>query len=216
MPALGKQLAMPVVGGIAAGLIAAVADELARHDLIAIAGSAALTALVVGLLLYRMRPALAMLRNVSAAEPEPTAEHPADAASTPEWSVPPDDELTAHLAARWGVIDALPHANGHKAGKTPMLDYDLLSSARFRGLAETMPIFRDPPYVLPRALDVTSPLYRRMVASLQTDATMKTGGEQKGRPGDRPAQRPDERDTDPFSTDPFGTNPFPIYPRGWV
>ena len=199
--ALGKQVSLPVVGGMVAGLIAAVASELARHDLVIVAGSSAITAVVVGLLLYRMRPAIAMLRNTSAAEPEPAAKSYASTTGLPQWTVPPDDDLTAQLAVRWGVIDALPHVNGDKAARIPMLDYGLLASGFRRSMTETMPVFRVAPSVLPRALDMTSPLYRRTIAALQIDPTGRTRGI-------------DDRATDAFKTDPFPTDPFPTDPLG--
>ena len=213
MLALGKQLSMPIVGGIVAGLIAAGAAELALRDLIAVAGSAAITAVVVGLLIYRMRPALAMLRNVGAAEPEPAAKSYASTTGLPQWTVPPDDDLTAQLAARWGVIDALPHVNGDKPARIPALDYGLLSAGFRRSMTETMPVFGSAASVLPRAMDMTSPLYRRTIAALQIDPTGRTRGID-----DRATDtfKTDPFPTDPFPTDPFGTNPFPAEPSGQV
>jgi len=202
VPALGKQVALPVLGGMAAGLIAAVASELARHDLVIVAASSAITAVVVGLLLYRMRPAIAALRSVGTAEPEPEpAKSYASTTGLPQWMVPQDDDLTAQLALRWGVIDALPHVNGDKAVRIPMLDYGLLASGFRRSMTETMPVFRDAPSVLPRAVDMTSPLYRRTIAALQIDPTGRTRGI-------------DDRVTDTFKTDPFPTDPFPTDPFG--
>jgi O-antigen/teichoic acid export membrane protein len=193
-----KQISMPAVAAIAAGLIATVAGEIARSNFIALAGSAAITATAVGLLIYRMRPALAMLRTASAAESG--AEPSTDAASTAE--EPYDDDLTAQLAAMWGVIDALPHTGGEVAEKMPVLGYGLFSAAGFhRSMTETMPIYRDMPGFMPRGLDATSPLYRSTVASLQLDPARgrdrsparppaAPSGNGRGRPAN-------ERDTDP-------------------
>jgi PST family polysaccharide transporter len=193
MSALGKQLSMPIVGAIVAGVIATAAGEIARNDFIVIAGSATITTAVVGLLLYRMRPAIAMLRT-AAVETEAAAE----AAAGEEQPV--EDELTAELAAMWGVIDALPRPEGDKAEKIPMLTYGLLSSAGFqRGFTETMPIYRDVPWVLPRSLDTSSPLYRRTTSTMRWDPAREAGGEQKPQ-SDTSAHRgrADEQDTDPF------------------
>ena len=195
MRALVKQLWMPVVGAVAAGLIATLAAERAWSDFVVIAGSAGIAAAIVGLLLYRMRPAIAMLRT-AATEPEAAAEGATGAEH------PVEDELTAELAAMWGVIDALPQRDRDKAGKVPMLTYGLLSSTGFqRGFTETMPIYGDIPWVLPRSLDVTSPLYRRTISTLQWDPASEAGGEKKPHPdtsGHRSRKRADEQDTDPF------------------
>ena len=193
MSALGKQLLLPVVGAMAAGLIATVAGEIAHNDFVVIAGSGAITALIVGLLLYRMRPAIAMLRT-AAAGPEATAE----AATGAEQ--PAEDELTAELAAMWGVIDALPRPDRTRAERASTLTYGLSSTGFQRGFTETMPIYGDIPWILPRSLDVTSPLYRRTISTLQWDPAGEA--EPKSQSGAAPVyrrpKRADEQDTDPF------------------
>src|SRR5262249_21643250 len=116
---------------MAAGLIATVAGEIAHNDFVVIAGSGAITALIVGLLLYRMRPAIAMLRT-AAAGPEATAE----AATGAEQ--PAEDELTAELAAMWGLI--APGSRGPL--RSPMGSHRRGSSAGSRRPCPYTGIFR--------------------------------------------------------------------------
>jgi hypothetical protein len=100
--ALAKNLCLPIVAAAVCGLIAAEAAKVAPSDFTALAVSGLVTVAIVGLLIYRMRPTLALLRRSSA---EPAGGEGATAGTGASTYT---DDVTAELAAIWGVIDALP------------------------------------------------------------------------------------------------------------
>jgi O-antigen/teichoic acid export membrane protein len=82
--ALSKHLWLPVAGASGAGLLAWGAARVAPNDFTALAVSGTATAAISGLILYRMRAVVALLRSVSA-EPDavPDAVPAADPAADP-------------------------------------------------------------------------------------------------------------------------------------
>src|SRR5262249_21643251 len=71
------------------------------------------------------------------------------------------------------------------------LAYGLSSTGFQRGFTETMPIYGDIPWILPRSLDVTSPLYRRTISTLQWDPAGEA--EPKSQSGAAPVYRRPKR-----------------------
>jgi O-antigen/teichoic acid export membrane protein len=85
-PALLAHLGLPVAGGLATGLVALAAARLAPSNVLALAASGVAAAAILGLLVYRMREVLALLRSPAA--PPPSAS-PGPAAPPPSASPGP-------------------------------------------------------------------------------------------------------------------------------
>jgi hypothetical protein len=106
MRALSRHLWLPAAGAAVAGLLAWGTAEVAPNDFTALAVSGTATAAIAGLILYRMRATVALLRSVSA---EPDA-------------VPAADTVAAAPAPDTMVLatDTAKHSQ-RRAVRTPLL-----------------------------------------------------------------------------------------------
>jgi O-antigen/teichoic acid export membrane protein len=143
--ALGRHLWLPVAGAGFVGLVTVAARKAAPNDFTALAVSGLVAIGVVGLLIYRMRTVLALLRSSSAGpETDPSGQLALPAPSAPAPPAPGGGsaatDITEQFPAAIAATDAAPAGRDVRA---------------FPAASER--------------LSVTSPLYRITVASLQWD-----------------------------------------------
>jgi len=216
--ALGSHLWLPIAGAALVGFVAVTASKFAPSDITALAASGVTAVAVVGLLIYRMRAKLALLRSLSA---EPVAAPaPPLADATPMRDVrSPAGDITGELSAIWGVIDPPPtrYRDGRPGLREP---HDALLAqpthndptgpppTRYRDILGYPPSRRD--------LSSTSPLYRRTVASQQWDPAKTTQRRQAARRSSRPVGdgHPGSTKSGVPLTGPPPTGPPPIEPSG--
>lgn len=189
---LGRHLSLPFAGAALAGIAALAAAQLAPSDFMALAASGVAGVAVVGLLLYRMRTVLALLRasaaepvagdtaNAVAAGPVPGEEVRGQEVPGPEvsaWDIPSDTWLTTgdtagHLAdlatisgpaARRGDADGLAQA---AAG--------LPSRPAYPDVTGPLAAYREFPGYPLSPPDLTAPLYWKTVAALRWDPASST------------------------------------------
>ncbi len=179
---LGRHLSLPFAGAALAGIAALAAAQLAPSDFMALAASGAAWVAVVGLLIYRMRTVLALLR-ASAAEPVagdtakavtaaqtagqevpghevpgqdiPGQEVPGQ--EVPGQDIPPDGWLTAGDAAAGDAAAGVAAAGDAVAGHLEALATISGPPAR-RGEADGLSQAPAAPPPRPPCPDVTGPL----------------------------------------------------------
>jgi O-antigen/teichoic acid export membrane protein len=163
--ALSRHLWWPGTGAAAAGLVAVVASRFAPNDFAAVLVSGVAAVVIIGLLAYRMRAVLSVLRPASAEQAKPS-----ETTVSAESPIPGQGEITAELRAIWGVVEGPSTRNGNRALRDPVWQDALLASTRC-ALTGPLPMYRDLPISLPprRDLSATSPLYRITVTSMQWD-----------------------------------------------
>jgi PST family polysaccharide transporter len=166
--ALCAHLWLPLAGAAVAWLIAVGAARLAPNDFTALAASGVATAAIVGLLVYRMRTLLALLRSPSVNAAAALSTNAATAVSASEVRVSAGDIAADHSAVR-GVIDA-PIRHREPNGLPSSHDASL-SLWAYPDVTGPLPAYCDilglPP--LRQDLRATSPLYQKTVASLRWD-----------------------------------------------
>jgi O-antigen/teichoic acid export membrane protein len=154
---------LPLAGAAAAGLIAAAAARAIPNAFTALAASGLATAAIVGLLVYRMRSLLTLLRSPSVKEAAASATHEVTAAPAPEVRVPADQSAIRR------VIDA-PTQYSEPYGLPASHDASL-SRWGYPDIPGPLlaycDILRLPP--LRRDLGAASPLYQKTVASRRWD-----------------------------------------------
>jgi PST family polysaccharide transporter len=168
--ALSTQLWLPLAGAAFSGLLAWGTAKVAASNFVALAASGVASIAVVGLLVYRMRASLALLRatpgdSVPARHPDPVATSLASAANVPVADIAED------LPEMCRVIDTLPAQFGDEAYRRRPSADSLLPRSSYHSQTGPRPSYRSI-LELPasrRDLSVTSPLYRITVASLRWD-----------------------------------------------
>jgi len=170
LSSLAKRLILPIIGASAAWLAAARIAIAIKSDFIALLVGGVACMLIIGLLIYRMRSAIALLR---AEHKQPTDQivSPYVETKAARDSVQVDSDLTAELAAIWGVIKVPDTGRESKARGNEALQRALLASRGSHGdITQPIPLYREIPK-LPSAqpLEITSPLYRITVESLRWD-----------------------------------------------
>jgi O-antigen/teichoic acid export membrane protein len=166
---LGLHLRLPLAGAAVAGLLALGAAKVAHSTFTALVASGVATVVVVGLLSFRMRAALALLRASSAGPVVEGSASTVTAVSAADARSPAGKIAEAPSAIR-GEIDApirhrdLPPELGayQDASDTP---------PAYPDLAGALPAYCDILGIPPSRQDLsaTSPLYRKTVASLRWD-----------------------------------------------
>jgi O-antigen/teichoic acid export membrane protein len=187
--ALGRHVCLPFAGAALTGLLALVAAAMAPNDFTALAASGAAMAAVVGLLGYRMRTMIALLRSPSAELAAAGSADTATAAPTPDAKAPAG-EFSQELSAIRGTIDAPIRHREMQQGLPATRDALLTRSAR-PGSTGPLPFYRDILSFPSSGQDprVTSPLYRKTVASLQWDPAGTSYRERAPEPGNGRAGR---------------------------
>jgi O-antigen/teichoic acid export membrane protein len=163
---LSRYLRLPVAGAAATGAAAMAAARVAPTDFTALAASGVAMAAVVGLLAYRMRSVLSLLRSPSAGPvparaADPAAAGPARAAGDPAGLPPADAHWHGRHARTARPPDPIPPLPPPHDSTGPLPAY--------RDVLGYLPARQD--------LDVTSPLYLRTIASLCWDPAAAAAAE---------------------------------------
>jgi O-antigen/teichoic acid export membrane protein len=160
---------LPALGATLAGSVATAMARIIPSDLPALTLSGVATLAIVGLLVYRMRAAVALLRSSSEVQRAAVPSERDAATSTQEARTLGD--LTEELSAIWGVIDAPPDVRSDGPGRLPSTRDVPFPRPAYHDVTGPLPVFRDvlgyPPSR--QDLSVTSPLYRATAASLNWD-----------------------------------------------
>lgn len=165
---LVNHLWLPFLGAAVTWAAAVEAAKRAPRDFVAVAGAGVMAAAVVGLLIYRTRRVLAMLRPSTnklgdSAAAQATADIVDQVPDTGTWT----DEMTEELAARWGVIEA-PAARimaGDK--KQQAFRPGPFARSGWTDITGPLPIYLDSQVPVSRQDSPTSPLYWKTVVSRQ-------------------------------------------------
>ena len=174
--ALCGHLWLPLAGAVAAGLIATAAAMAIPNAFTALAVSGVATAAIVGLLVYRMRSLLTLLRSPSVQAAAAPAADAVTAAPAPEARVPADQSAIRR------VIDAATQCS-EPYGLPASYDAPL-SRWGCPDITGPLPVYCDilglPP--LRRDLGAAAPLYQKTVASRRWDpkAAESSGGHADG------------------------------------
>ena len=175
--ALAGHLWLPLAGAVLVALVALAAAQVAPSDVTALAASGLAMAAVVGLLVFRMRTVLSMIRQ-PAAVPAAADQAVAALAAGGELSAP--DVAEALAAGHAGVDVPAAWIPDHLPVRQEAPD-PLLSRTAYQDHTGPLPPYRDitgypPPrqdlfgYPPPRYdLTATSPLYWKTVAALRWD-----------------------------------------------
>ena len=170
---LGRHLSLPFAGAALAGIAALAAAQLAPSDFMALAASGVTGVAILGLLIYRMRAVLTLLRT-SAVEPAAgdAAGDTANAAAGPV----PDREVPGR-----DVPDSqVP------GPQVAALD---IPSDTYRDVTGPLAAYREfPGYPLSRP-DLTAPLYWKTVAALRWDPADATHRDHRPEPARTTAHR---------------------------
>ncbi|HEY6277604.1 MAG TPA: lipopolysaccharide biosynthesis protein [Streptosporangiaceae bacterium] len=174
--ALAGRLWLPVTGACAAGLCCYAVGRVVAGDLMALAAGGLVTAAAIGLIGYRMRADLALLR--------PSGRLAARVAA-PEWGTGTRSRAPQHrtrtrrprgpgqpppvLAGRGGA--AAGPARMPAAAFTARPSDPWIGRSGYGDTTGPLPVFRDLPAVYPRPPDTgrPPPLYRQTVAALRWD-----------------------------------------------
>jgi O-antigen/teichoic acid export membrane protein len=182
--ALSRRLLLPVAGASLLGLVADEAAKVAPNAVAALAIAGLASVVVVGLLAYRARGAFALLRSTAAPSPDTSVEPSSGATGDASEQVgsTPIDDLTAELAARWGVIEAPPVQRRRVQALSDVL---LSSRPVHHDMTEPLPAYRDVVSYPParRDLSLTSPLYWKTVAALNLDPSNSSNEGRSSRGG---------------------------------
>ena len=155
---LAGRLWVPQTGGALAAVLAAGAAQVAPNDLIALIAGGMAGLVVIGLLLYYLRPVLASLRQL-------VGEHGERPAVTPALA-------TAAPAADPDIVSTIGEVDYTTAGMLPIPPDMLLSRPADIDTTGPLPLCRDVTGALParqRTDSAEAPLYRATVESLQWD-----------------------------------------------
>jgi O-antigen/teichoic acid export membrane protein len=170
LSAIIRHVWLPLAGASVAGVTALVTAEVAPNDFTALVVSGLATVVITGLLIYHMRPVIAMLRSPSI-----------DAATSPSTEsiiVGPASYagISAEDAAEYSAAERDDRAVGFRAPDHPFVDPYFA-----RVPANYSDILRLPPSRLD--LSMTTPLYHKTVASLNWDPGELNGSKASDRPG---------------------------------
>ena len=170
---LSKRLIFPILGACAVWIVATKIAKEVGSDFVALVLSGIATLVVVAVLMYRLRSAVALLRASHAESTRPDVNSTEDTIKVTSERGPEsfDNELTAELAANWGVANVSPPARGPwRNSNIPLQQALLASRAPLREITEPIPVYRDiPDFFSGRVLDTTSPIYSMTVKSRQWD-----------------------------------------------
>ncbi len=165
--ALCGHLWLPLAGAAAAGLIAVAAARAIPNAFTALAVSGLAAAAIVGLLVYRMRSLLTLLRSPAAQAAGAPAARPVTSAAAPEVPVPAED-VAADRSAMHGVIDA---PTGDSEPYRPPASQEASLPWVYLDVTGPLPAHCDILGLAPlrRDLGTAAPLYQKTVASRRWD-----------------------------------------------
>jgi O-antigen/teichoic acid export membrane protein len=225
--ALGKRLALPALVAVALWVFAAEVARVEGNYFIALVLSGFVTLVAVGVLVYRLRSTVSLLRAPRAIEDQPLAESAegADMAAPVNERVtePFGDDLAAELAEVWGVVKIPPSVRGPwRNSDTSRQRAFAASRTSFHDVTGPIPVYKEFPDFAPgHPLEITSPLYRMTAASRQWDpgagGTARRSYPVPGRgqrPGDRPAPARPQGSAMPPLPQADRRNGYPVPGRG--